>query len=228
MRDLTGLTTTVELKDESGHVVGTREVVLYRTLLDLAHEEGVSGIATKMLQAPSAENGNTCIFRAEVITKTGTFTGVGDANPANVDPGIAQHFIRAAETRAKARALRDALNIGVVTLEEIQGNGFGNSAAHGTGQKKSGQSKPKKNAQHDKGDGDEGDGEVPLITESQRKYLFRLLSDQGLESNDALNYLLDECGVDSIKRITRKQASDLISKLKGDNKPKGDGDELPY
>ncbi|MCD6303186.1 MAG: hypothetical protein J7M15_06680, partial [Anaerolineae bacterium] len=117
MRDLSELTTTVDVRDIAGQVIGTREVVLYRTLLDLAHGEGISAIVTEMLQAPGVENGNTCIFRAEVITEKGRFTGVGDANPENVDPTIAPHFIRAAETRAKARALRDALNIGVVTLE---------------------------------------------------------------------------------------------------------------
>lgn len=210
MRDLTGLTTTVEVRDDAGQVVGTREVVLYPTLLDLAHEEGVTGIKTMMLQAPSAENGNTCIFRAEVVTEKGTFSGVGDANPSNVDPIVAPHFIRAAETRAKARALRDALNIGVVTLEEIRGNGYDQPGAEQKQKKSQKPRKPQKNAQQE----ERGDEEIPLITEAQRKYLFRLLADQGLTDNDALNYILDETGEDSIKQIMRGAASDLIKKLK--------------
>ena len=55
-------------------------------------------------------------------TRRGSFTAVGDATPENVTARIAPHFIRMADTRAKARALRDALNIGAVTLEEFSGN----------------------------------------------------------------------------------------------------------
>jgi hypothetical protein len=39
------------------------------------------------------------------------FTGLGDANPGNVSRMMAPHLIRMAETRAKARALRDAINL---------------------------------------------------------------------------------------------------------------------
>ena len=218
MRDLSGLTTTVDVRNIAGEVIGTREVVLYRTLLDLAHSEGVSGIVTEMLQAPAPANGNTCIFRAEVVTEKGRFTGVGDADPENVDPTIAPHFIRAAETRAKARALRDALNIGVVTLEEILGNGYHNSQPSDTENAGSRRPASKKNA-------DKPEGEAtPLITEAQRKFLFRLLAEQGLEGNDALNYLLDECRTDDIKRISRKQASRIIAKLKGEKT----NDDVPF
>ncbi len=49
----------------------------------------------------------------------GRFTGIGDASPDNVGRTIAPHIIRMAETRAKARALRDAVNIGVTALEEL-------------------------------------------------------------------------------------------------------------
>lgn len=51
----------------------------------------------------------------------GRFDGIGDANPENVNSFIVPHLIRMAETRAKARALRDAVNIGVVWFEELAG-----------------------------------------------------------------------------------------------------------
>jgi len=227
MRDLTGLTTTVNIRDDEGRVVETREVVLYRTLLDLAHTEGISGIITKMLQAPNPQNGNTCIFRAEVTTEKGVFTGIGDATPGNVDPNIAQHFIRAAETRAKARALRDALNIGVVTLEEIRGNGYYTGLQDARTQK-AGKSKIDKSRNHKGEKNKGGDDDNSFITEAQRKYLFRLLADQGLEGKEALGYILDECGVNSIKDVPRKVASDLIAKLKGDDQPKTENDDMPF
>ena len=47
------------------------------------------------------------------------FTGIGDASPANVSPRLVPSLIRFAETRAKARALRDATNVGMVALEEL-------------------------------------------------------------------------------------------------------------
>ena len=210
MRELEGLTTTVDVRDDEGKIVGRKEVVLYKTLLDLAHEEGLSRITPKILQVPTKENGERCIVFAEVVTEKGTFTGVGDAAPSNVDPIIAPHFIRAAATRAKARALRDALNIGIVTFEEIYGNGYGERDEHpDSDEKPSGDGESRKSKEREPSDGD-----IPLITESQRKYIFRLLADQGLEGNDALNYLLDECGVDKVNDIPRKQASDLIESLK--------------
>jgi hypothetical protein len=47
------------------------------------------------------------------------FTEWADATPENVGVQVRPHWIRIALTRAKARALRDALNIGVCTVEEL-------------------------------------------------------------------------------------------------------------
>jgi hypothetical protein len=78
------------------------------------------------VQAPSAANENTAISHARV-TIAGTdgqhriFTGLGDANPRNTNKMIAAHIVRMSETRAKARALRDALNIKGASFEELGG-----------------------------------------------------------------------------------------------------------
>jgi hypothetical protein len=96
-----------------------RSFVLYAGLLDLAHERGLRGITTTLVQVPSELNGMTAIVHATVEVEAGTFTGLGDASPGNVTRMMAPHLIRMAETRAKARALRDAVNVGVTAFEEL-------------------------------------------------------------------------------------------------------------
>ena len=84
-----------------------KDYVLYAGLLDQAHQQGLKEIKTQLLQAPSSENGQIAICLAEVTTERGTFTGIGDADPGNVSRMMVTALIRMAETRAKARALRD-------------------------------------------------------------------------------------------------------------------------
>lgn len=98
-----------------------KQFVLYAGLLDRAHEVGIQRLVTTLVQAPTAENGNLTIVSALVEMKTGQiFTGIGDASPENVGRMIAMHTVRMAETRAKARALRDAINVGgFAALEEL-------------------------------------------------------------------------------------------------------------
>ncbi|MBI3964293.1 MAG: hypothetical protein HY329_01555, partial [Chloroflexi bacterium] len=96
-----------------------KNYVLYAGLLDLAHEQGLKSISTTLLQVPSPENGQVAICQAIVNTEKGTFSGIGDASPDNLARAMVPHSIRMAETRAKARALRDAVNVGVTALEEL-------------------------------------------------------------------------------------------------------------
>ena len=92
--------------------------VLYAGLLDEAHARGLKRIETQLLQIPTTANDQVAIAQAAVETEAGIFHGIGDASPANVPSHLVNAIIRMAETRAKARALRDAVNIGCVSLEE--------------------------------------------------------------------------------------------------------------
>ena len=103
--------------------------VAYPGLLDLLHQlsEGFFAIDTEVLQLPTAENNLTAVCQARVrifdpqdadVVRRLT-TGIGDADPSNVSAQMKPHLLRMAETRAKARALRDAVNVGMAALEEL-------------------------------------------------------------------------------------------------------------
>lgn len=97
-----------------------KEHPLYAGVLAEAHERGLQSIETQLIQQGDDKNNNTWIVKATVRTKDGqTFEGYGDANPRNTNPRIATALLRMAETRAKGRALRDAINCGQTMLEEL-------------------------------------------------------------------------------------------------------------
>ena len=109
----------VQIRKEHVIVRQGKEFVLYTGLLDAAHRAGLMGISTSLVDAPSAENGQTAICHAEARFAWGVYSGIGDANAKNTGVMIAPHIIRMAETRAKARALRDGLNVGMASVEEL-------------------------------------------------------------------------------------------------------------
>lgn len=97
-----------------------KDFVYYAGLLDLAHQKNLLKMEVETLQYPTKENEHMAICRAIAQTSMGgTFSDVGDATPHNCNSKVARHLLRMASTRAKARALRDLVNIGMTCLEEL-------------------------------------------------------------------------------------------------------------
>jgi hypothetical protein len=196
----------IEIRDRSGRVVGTKEVVTYPGLLSKAHEEGLVRVRTTLIQIPTEENGRTAIAKAIVETSKGRFEGLGDANPENVNSFIVPHIIRMAETRAKARAFRDAVNIGVVAFEELNGEGLASDGIETPQPFRQNRSQAPSGTKS-------GDGDGAPMTEAQRRYLFRLLAGQGLQGEHAHEHLKELLGVPSLKEATKREATALIDEL---------------
>lgn len=223
------LTTRIPIKDQHGNIVSEKEVATYAGLLAKAHEEGLCAITTRLLQPPAAENGEVAIVEATVTTSKGTFAGIGDAAPGNVNRRIVGHLIRMAETRAKARALRDAVNIGVVALEELGGDDDDVPANRAPAQAPAKvrpfpqreetparRAPPAEAPRAPARDGRTAAGGAMLMTENQRRYLYRFLAERGFEGAAATDALCRAAEVQDVGQITKKVASELIDAWKQD------------
>lgn len=194
-----------------------KEAVMYAELLQMAHDSGLKSIQTQLLISPNEENGRLCIVKAIVEVEKGRFEGIGDADPGSVEAFLAPHLIRVAETRAKARALRDAVNCGLVAFDELDGaRAAAPSLDSASGIRSTGRTPfPRTNASRSRDatrSGNGGDPDAPM-SEAQRRYLFRLLAGLGYQGQAAEDYLYQEFEVRSLQGVTRNQASTLIDQL---------------
>jgi len=229
------LTTKIEIKDKDGRKIGEKEVATYAGILALAHDEGLRSIATALVQAPTKENGMVAIVTAVVRTNKGEFTGIGDADPSNVNSKIVRHLLRMAETRAKARALRDAVDIGIVSLEELGDmaeeelstqSGFPSERPQASPRPKL-TSPPRPANDNRSGEPNGGAGlpnpgetEFRAMSEAQRGLLFRIAGERGIAPQDAHAWLLGQLGIQDLRALSRSAASQAIDRLRN-GKPNG-------
>jgi hypothetical protein len=193
-----------------------QDAVVYAELLAKAHDEGLKSIQTQILAQPTEENGHRCIVKATVETGKGRFEGIGDADPSNVESFLVPHLIRVAETRAKARALRDAVNCGTTSFEELDGVRSNRDDSPGPGaaaprsprhaRNDSAPARPQRATRSD-------DAQDGPMTEAQRRYLFRILAGHGYQGKAAEDYLHAEFDVRALNQVTRRQASEMIDTL---------------
>ena len=218
----TPFTTRIKIKDKQGRVIEEKEVPTFAGLLNRAHDEGLTEITAIVVQSPSKDNGMTAIVLATVKTRRGSFAAVGDATPENVNARISPHFIRMADTRAKARALREALNIGAVTLEEFSGNIEEEVTAAGTGSMVAGPPPSPERAANDNGrpqqPGQASSGSTdPGMSDAQRRLLFRIAGENGVAPEHAKAWLEQELGVPDLRELSRSAASTGIDQLRSRN-----------
>src|SRR5215208_6860597 len=174
-----------------------KRFVLYAGLLEEAHSRGLRSIETDLLQIPGPGNGEVAIVKAVVRTEDGKFTGIGDASPENVN--------RMAETRAKARALRDAINVGVTAFEELGGEDGGEVVESSPGGSET-DARPAARVQENR-------GELPA-TKKQLNYLEALVSDVVDDDGGGMDKFEEMVGK-PIGELTREEASEWISRLAG-------------
>jgi hypothetical protein len=94
-----------------------KQFVTFGGLLAMAHERGLQRLEAHFVSVTA----ELALAEATATFADGrTFTEAADASPKNVNKQVAPHFPRCALTRAKARALRDALNISTVAIEELE------------------------------------------------------------------------------------------------------------
>jgi hypothetical protein len=66
----------------------------------------------------------------------------------------------------------------------------------------------------------------PGMTQAQKRYLFRILAERGIEGDNAYDRLKELFQVDSLKEVTKLEASKAIEHLLGKGKEADDG--IPF
>jgi hypothetical protein len=107
----------VDIPPQYIQVINGKPFVRYAGLLAMAHELGLQHLEATFISVTD----QLALAQATATFLDGRrFTESSDATPENVHFGVRPHFARLALTRAKARALRDALNISMCAVEELE------------------------------------------------------------------------------------------------------------
>ena len=193
---------------DSKHIIPLqgKDFILFAGLLEIAHEQGLSSVNTEVIQLEPV-----VVIKATVTTSKGTFTGIGDASENNVNRMIAPHKIRMAETRAVARALRFATNIGMTALEELGGEEI-----------KEVKTEPKESVpikQNDTILNEFGGTVVPeeLISEGQAKRLFAISKEAGW-TNEEVKTLLNGYSYSSSRDIKKSDYKKICETIEADKR----------
>ena len=95
------------------------QFVYLRGLIRLAHERGIKETNSQVRQSPAAEHPVAVVTYGYTFMDGAHFEASADAHQKNTKAGMDIYLTAIAEARAKARALRDAFNISLCSVEEI-------------------------------------------------------------------------------------------------------------
>ena len=221
---------TPKLDDRFIMTIQGRDFVKYDGLLDLAHQNGLMKLEVEILQYPSSENNNTAICKAIATSNTGEiYADIGDANPGNVNRMIAPHILRMSSTRAKARVLRDFVNIGLCCVEELgdfeeenQNQSKGNNQKKTTRSSSSNPPKEQHNAPANVTEipvnKDQNppiinpNAELPKISEAQRRAIENLAKRRNIKPEELTQSIHNDYGK-PMDQLSSQEASTLIRTL---------------
>jgi hypothetical protein len=178
-------------------------------------KKGLKGIHVEALQYPTQENGMEGICKAIVESQDGSeFTEVGDANPKNVNKQIAEHVLRMAATRAKARALRDFTNIGMTCLEELGelDSVIGAGGSKAKPKKRAAKKAPPKTKPQNKVTSITKSEDQPKISTAQKTAILNLGKRRGIEP-DELNQMVEETFGVELSSLSSGDAASFIRNL---------------
>ncbi len=116
-------------KSKKEHIVNIsgKDFMTYEGLLKLAHKKGKFDMTITESWVSEDMKMAWCKVRLTAgvdgsVTNLQTFDGFGSSTPDNTGTMTQSHPVEMAHTRAKGRALRDYLNIGMVMAEELKQN----------------------------------------------------------------------------------------------------------
>ena len=230
----------LKLNDEFLINIDGKDFILYRGLLDLAHQKGLKSLEVEMIQVPCKGNENLCICKATAISPNGDcYVDYGEASPANVSPKVARHAPRIASTRAKARVLRDFTNTGIVCVDEIDSD-IGEESSNGqnkrqqktpssqknqvekpqstqapateTSQAQSKAPEEKKNENPSQKSSASIAESVPAMSAAQRRAVINISKRRGIEE-DQLESMVNESFHIPFDQLSNKDASSFIKLL---------------
>jgi hypothetical protein len=184
---------------ESGDVllIEGKWYITHSGLLRLARRKKCCGIHVDMTPEFCDPRTSSWACKATVY-KSPTckgFTGLGDADPSNVDPLVHGAELRMAETRAVNRALRKAYAVPVCSVEEI-----------GSSKRQVELSCDPKKASQPANSNGYGGGTV-------RDRLCELIRRHQLDASLVKSYATDFCGVKTLRDATREQVESFVDYL---------------